>query len=99
MKRGSMHQRLFKVVLFVIAIALSAAASARAQGEGAIHGTVTAREDRSPLPGAILELQSVALPAPLKATTATDGHFAFLRLVPGDYVLTITHASFREERH
>ena len=94
-----MHQKLFKVVLFVIAIALSAAAPARAQGEGAIHGTVTAQADRSALPGAILELQSAALPAPLKTTTSTDGHFAFPRLVPGDYVLTITHASFREERH
>ena len=94
-----MHPRLLKVVFFVIAIALSAAAPARAQGEGALHGTVTAQEDRSPLPGAILELQSAALPAPLKTTTSTDGHFAFPRLVPGDYVLTITHASFREERH
>ena len=94
-----MRQKFFKVVLFVIAIALSAAAPARAQGEGAIHGTVTAQADRSALPGAILELQSAALPAPLKTTTSTDGHFAFPRLVPGDYVLTITHASFREERH
>ena len=94
-----MHRKFFKVVLFVIAIALSAAAPARAQGEGAIHGTVTAQEDRSALPGAILELQSAALPAPLKTTTSTDGQFVFPRLVPGDYVLTITHASFREERH
>jgi outer membrane receptor protein involved in Fe transport len=94
-----MRQEVFGVVLFVIAIALGAAAPALAQGEGAIHGTVTAQEDRSALPGAILELQSGALPAPLKATTSADGHFAFARLVPGDYMLTITHASFREERH
>lgn len=87
------------VVLFVIATVLGAATPSLAQGEGAIHGTVTARADGSALPGAVVELQGAALSAPMQTTTTPDGHFAFPRLVPGDYVLAITHASFREERH
>ncbi|MGH9255239.1 MAG: TonB-dependent receptor [Vicinamibacterales bacterium] len=94
-----MHERLVKVVLFVIALALGVATPALAQGEGAIHGTVTAQADGSVLPGAVVELQGAALPAPLRMTTTPDGHFAFPRLVPGDYVLAVTHASFREERY
>jgi outer membrane receptor protein involved in Fe transport len=94
-----MRHKFLTGVLFTIAIALSAATPARAQGEGAIHGTVTAQADGTALPGAAVELQSAALIEPLRTTTSTDGHFAFPRLVPGDYVLTITHASFRETQH
>jgi outer membrane receptor protein involved in Fe transport len=94
-----MHQRLFVVVLWVSAIVLGASTPSLAQGEGAIHGTVTARADGSPLPGATVELQSAVLSAPMKTTTTTDGHFAFPRLVPADYVLAIAHAGFQEERY
>ncbi len=87
------------VVLFVIGTVLGAATPSLAQGEGAIHGTVTARADGSALPGTVVELQGAALSAPMKTTTTPDGHFAFTRLVPGDYALTITHASFKEERY
>lgn len=94
-----MRRNCCSIVLFGIATALSIAAPALAQGEGAIHGTVTARADGSALPGALVDLQGSALPAPLRMTTPTDGHFAFPRLVPGDYVLTITHPSFQEDRY
>lgn len=94
-----MPQKPFMVVRLAIAIVLGAAPHALAQGEGAIHGIVTAQADRSALSGAIVELQSAALSAPLTSTTATDGHFAFARLVPGDYLLRVTHASFQEERY
>ena len=70
-----------------------------AQGESAIHGTVKARADGSALPGAIVELQGAAVSSAMKTTTTTDGHFAFPRLVPGDYMLTVTHASFQDERY
>src|SRR5688572_28502376 len=33
-------------------------------------------------------------------TTATaEGRFAFLRLVPGEYMLTVTHTSFQNEQY
>jgi outer membrane receptor protein involved in Fe transport len=35
----------------------------------------------------------------MRTTTTSDGHFAFPRLVPGDYALTVTHASFQQERY
>jgi outer membrane receptor protein involved in Fe transport len=78
---------------------LSAAAPSFAQGESAIHGTVTARADGSPVAGAIVELQGVAMLSPMNTTTTPDGHFAFPRLVPGDFTLTITHPGFQQERY
>src|SRR5687768_17527803 len=92
-------RRLFRVVFFGLAIAVSAAAPALAQGEAVIHGLVTTRADGSPLSGATLELQGTALAAPLRQTTTADGHFACPGLTAGDYALTITHANFREERY
>jgi outer membrane receptor protein involved in Fe transport len=94
-----MHQKLWRILLFVLAIVFTAAAPCIAQGEGGIHGTVQAQADGSALPGAIVELQGATLPAPMKTTTTTDGHFSFPRLVPGDYTLTITHVSFQEKRY
>jgi outer membrane receptor protein involved in Fe transport len=82
-----------------VLLVLSAATSALAQGESAVHGTVAARADGSPVPGALVELQGAALAAPLSSTTTTEGRFTFPRLVPGDYALTIRHATFREERY
>jgi outer membrane receptor protein involved in Fe transport len=88
-----------KLGLFVVAITFSAATPALAQGEGTIHGTITARADGSALSGATVELQGTALPAPTTIATTIDGYFAFPRLVPGDYTLTITHANFQQERY
>ena len=70
-----------------------------AQGEAAIHGTVTARADGSAVPGAIVRLQGTGLPAPLNATTGADGHFVFARLAPADYVLTVTRTDFSEQQY
>jgi outer membrane receptor protein involved in Fe transport len=75
------------------------AAVLRAQGEGAIRGTVVVQADRSFLPGANLVLQGATLPAPLKATTNALGQFGFARLSPGDYLLTLHHDLFREEHY
>jgi outer membrane receptor protein involved in Fe transport len=36
---------------------------------------------------------------PITSTTAADGHFVFPRLVPTDYVLSITHPNFRDQRY
>ena len=93
-----MRQQLFHPVLWGIAFVIGGGAPAFAQTDGAISGGVTAQADGSVVSGAVVELQSAALATPLEATTTPDGHFAFTRLVPGDYVLTVGHASFQERR-
>jgi carboxypeptidase family protein len=97
-KERTMRQQLFHPVLWGIAFVIGAAAPVFAQTEGAISGGVTAQADGSVVSGAVVELQSAALATLLEATTSGDGHFAFTRLVPGDYVLTVGHASFQEKR-
>jgi outer membrane receptor protein involved in Fe transport len=94
-----MRQLLFSVGLFLIATFLSTASPCFAQGESAIHGTVTTQADESALPGATVELQGAALSASVKTATTGDGQFAFPRLVPGEYVLIIRHAGFQEARY
>ena len=93
-----MQPRLFVIVLFTIALA-SSATPAVAQTDGLISGAVTADADGSVVSGAVVELQSGERVTPLQATTGADGHFAFPRLVSGDYVLTVTHISFQEKRY
>jgi hypothetical protein len=39
------------------------------------------------------------LASAIQTTTTLEGHFSFPRLVPGDYVLTVTHASFQDEQY
>jgi outer membrane receptor protein involved in Fe transport len=94
-----MDRKLFVVARLTLAVVVGSAAPVLAQGEGAVHGTVAAQATGSALPGATVELQGAALPAPMKVTTSADGQFAFPRLVPGDYTLTITHAGFQEEQY
>jgi outer membrane receptor protein involved in Fe transport len=60
---------------------------------------VVTKADGSSLPGAGIVLQGATLPEPLKATTRTDGQFGFPRLAPGDYLLTVSHDTFREEQY
>jgi len=91
--------RRFGQGLSVLVVCLVTATRVWAQGEAAIHGTVMARADGSALPGAIVELQGGASLAPMKVTTSADGQFAFVRLAPGDYLLTVGHANFSEQRY
>ncbi len=44
-------------------------------------------------------LQGATLPEPPKMTTDADGEFGFPRLAPGDYLLTVSHDTFREEHY
>ena len=89
----------FAAVSLAIVLMLGAAVPTSAQGDSAIHGIVKARADRSALPGAVVELQGDALSSAMTTTTTAEGQFAFPRLVPGDYMLTVTHASFQDERY
>ena len=92
-------RKLFMAVPLAIVLILGAAVPTSAQGESAIHGIVKARADGSALPGAVVELQGDALSSAMTTTTTVEGQFAFLRLVPGDYMLTVTLASFQDERY
>lgn len=94
-----MYHRRCRGVLFAIAWGLAGTAPAHAQGEGAIHGTVTAEADGSTLSGASVELQGRAPSASLHATTSADGRFAFSNLLSGDYILTVAHATFQDRRY
>jgi outer membrane receptor protein involved in Fe transport len=85
--------------LGVLVVCLGAATHSFAQGEAAVHGTVSARADGSAIPGASAELQSPVLSAPVTATTSAGGHFSFPRLVPADYLLVVTHLNFQEQRY
>jgi outer membrane receptor protein involved in Fe transport len=85
--------------LFVLVVCLGGAGRAFAQGDAAIHGTVTAQADGSALPGATVELRGATLSASITSTTSADGHFAFPRLVPADYELVITRDGFRDQRY
>jgi len=73
--------------------------AALAQSDGAVHGVVVASADGTSVPNATVRLESAPGPDVSEATTETDGHFGFQRLAAGDYVLTVTHGSFREERY
>ena len=92
-------RKLFMAVSLAIVLMLGAAVPTSAQGESAIHGNVKARADGSSLPGAVVELQGAALPSAMTTTTTAEGQFAFPRLVPGEYMLTVTLASFQDERY
>ena len=92
-------RKLFAGVWLAIVLILGAAVPTSAQGESAIHGNVTARADGSALAGAVVQLQGGAVSSAMTTTTTVEGQFAFLRLVPGDYVLTVALANFQDERY
>jgi outer membrane receptor for ferrienterochelin and colicins len=72
---------------------------AYAQGEGALYGQVVARADGTSTPGAVVRLEGTALIEPLENRTAADGRFAFSRLVPGEYLLSVHHENFQPEQY
>ena len=85
--------------LLIVALSIFAAlpVNLRAQTDQAIHGAVVAKADHSSVPGARVVLQGNTLPQALETATEPDGHFGFPRLVPGDYLLTISHDRFQQE--
>src|SRR5689334_4141913 len=94
-----MSFRLVVRCCLVLAVCVLTSNRVLAQGDAAIHGTVTARADGSAVAGAIVQLQGSALPMAMRTTTAADGQFVFSRLAPADYVLIVTHADFGEQRY
>lgn len=76
---------------------VSCAATASAQGLGALAGTVFTAEGARPLVGALLLLRPLAqAESSLSATSAADGAYRFDDLAPGQYRLTASHAGYLE---
>jgi hypothetical protein len=73
--------------------------SALAQIEAAIRGSVIAEADRSILTEATVRLEGYGLSKALEIRPEPDGRFAFQRLTPGDYSLTVTHENFLQQRY
>lgn len=94
-----MNLRSVVLCLCVLVVSLGTTTRAWAQGDAAVHGTVTARADGSILPGTTVVLESQALSESLTAMTGPDGHFAFPRLVPADYVIVVSQEGFQEQRY
>mgnify|MGYP000198978164 CR=1 FL=1 len=69
-----------------------------AQVWGTITGSVMTRLERRPLPHLSVELERVETEQKYHALTDEQGRFAFQRLSPGRYRLTIAPPGFRPER-
>src|SRR4029453_14357839 len=65
-----------------------------AQSEAAVRGQVIAAQDRTPLAGSLVILNSVPAGDSHRATTNTQGWFLFKDLRPGEYVVSSTHDGF-----
>ncbi len=82
----------------VLIVIFTFACSLNAQSEAGIRGVVVANADNSLLPATAIRLESPLLAVPFQTTTGPDGRFAFLRLIPGDYVVVAARTGFQEER-
>jgi hypothetical protein len=76
-------------VLFLLVLAFSLT-SAFAQDRGSVTGVVRTGEGK-PVAGAIVKISGDLLPAGRTFTTGRDGQFRFPGLLPGNYVLVVTH--------
>src|SRR4029453_18406894 len=65
-----------------------------AQSEAAVRGQVIAAQDRTPLAGSLVILNSVPAGDSHRATTDTQGWFLFKDLRPGEYVVSSTPDGF-----
>jgi|GEM_PF-565246 len=70
-----------------------------AQADGAIHGIIMAQADGSALSGVRVELKGAAHIQTIASQTDSDGRFVFLRLAPGEYILTAAHADFSASQY
>src|SRR6267143_2469255 len=94
MSGGGMKKLL--CAFFVLTLALGIASSAWSQSQitaGTVQGDVLDEKGGS-VAGATVEAKNLATNFVQTDTSGTDGHFAFLSLVPGRYTLTISKAGF-----
>jgi hypothetical protein len=71
---------------------LGGVTSAFAQGEGTVRGQVAA--DALGVPDAVVVLRGVSTATADETTTDAEGRFSFLRVRPGEYVLSTTREGF-----
>ncbi len=81
------------VILILVFVVLSGAATAQQITTGVIQGTVTDATGAS-LPGVTVEARNSDTNLSRSATSDTDGRFVFLQLPPGLYRVTLTLAGF-----
>jgi hypothetical protein len=82
------------VIIFSLFLVLSPLAFSQSRDTGAIVGTVL-DEEKSPLPGATVTLQSPNLMGVRTTATAADGSYRFPALPPGTYTLKAELPGFR----
>jgi outer membrane receptor for ferrienterochelin and colicins len=80
-------------VTVVIALVLLAS-PASAQSEAIVRGRASAAADGSPLSSATATLTSSETGASWRSGTEATGEFAFSRIAPGDYLLSVTSDGF-----
>jgi len=76
---------------------IAATAPLWAQSEAVVRGQVIAAQDRTPLPGSTVTLQSTPGGDSRQVTTDTQGWFAFNDVRPGEYVVSSAHDGFAGE--
>jgi hypothetical protein len=79
-----------------IAVALSLALSAPAQGQGgpvSLSGTVTAPSG-AVVPNAAVSVKNLTMPQSIQTTTDSSGRYEVATLEPGDYELTVSAEGF-----
>lgn len=86
-----------KWVICVAVILASVAMSAQAQTQGEITGLVTDASG-SVVPGASVSVTNKATGATRKATTNSEGNYAFPSLPPGMYELMVERSGFKNSR-
>jgi hypothetical protein len=76
--------------IFILAFLLAMAPAVSAQSAGFLLGTLHENGTMAPLAGADIRIMAVALEHEFKTTTDDKGRFAYLGLLPGRYIVTVT---------
>jgi len=90
--RAAAGIRVLAVTAMVMGGSLGGVTSAFAQGEGTVRGQVAA--DALGVPDAVVVLRAVSTATADETTTDAEGRFSFLRVRPGEYVLSTTREGF-----
>jgi outer membrane receptor for ferrienterochelin and colicins len=87
-----------KVLVLMAACLLAGVASIPAQQSGEIRGTVQAAQTGQPVPGAVVEVVTVAGQVARRTVTENDGSFVVSGVSPGTYVVQATITGYATQR-
>ena len=62
-----------------------------------ISGTVKSSNGPTPLPGALVEIESASLPMPRDTVTNASGSYTFDEILPGNYIVKASFTGFQPE--